>query len=92
MKKTQKIPLRQCMGCREMKNKKELLRVLRTSEGEVFLDLSGRQNGRGAYVCRCKECFVKARKNHSFERSLKTVIPEEVYDKLEKEMAELGLG
>lgn len=86
MKKT---PLRQCVGCREMMPKKELLRVIRTPEEEVILDSTGKQNGRGAYLCKSVECFKKARKTKGLERSLKVAIPEEVYDKLEKEMDHL---
>ena len=84
-----KIPVRQCIGCREMIPKKELLRVIRTPEEEVVLDATGKQNGRGAYLCRSTECFAKARKTKGLERSLKVSIPDEVYDKLEKEMNHL---
>ena len=73
-----------------MKNKKEMLRVLKTAEGEVVLDATGRRNGRGAYLCFSKECLQKARKNRGLERSLKMGIPSEVYDNLEKELSELG--
>ena len=82
-----KIPQRQCMGCRERKAKKELIRVVRTPEGAVCLDFSGKLNGRGAYLCPEPECLKKARKAKSLERSLEVEIPEEVYDRLEKEMA-----
>lgn len=85
-----KLPMRQCTGCREMKNKKEMLRVLKTPEGEILLDATGRKNGRGAYLCRSIECFEKARKNHGIERSLKVQIPEEVYEDLKKELEKLG--
>ena len=84
-----KIPVRQCVGCREMIYKKVLLRVIRTPEEEVILDSTGKQNGRGAYLCKSLECFQKARKSKGLERSLKVAIPEEVYDKLEKEMNHL---
>ena len=84
-----KIPVRQCVGCREMIPKKDLLRVIRTPEEEVVLDSTGKQNGRGAYLCRSTECFAKARKSKGLERSLKVSIPDEVYDKLEKEMNHL---
>lgn len=84
-----KVPLRQCVGCREMIEKKVLLRVIRTPEEEVILDSTGKQNGRGAYLCKSLECFQKARKNKGLERSLKVSIPEDVYDKLEKEMNHL---
>ncbi|WP_277934387.1 RNase P modulator RnpM [Parablautia intestinalis] len=80
-----KIPLRQCIGCGEMKSKKEMIRVLKTPEEEILLDATGKKNGRGAYLCREKECLVKARKNKGLERSFKMKIPNEVYDNLEKE-------
>lgn len=85
MKTKNKIPMRQCTGCREMKNKKEMIRVLKTAEDEIVLDATGKKNGRGAYVCFSKECLEKARKNHGLERSLKAAIPDEVYESLEKE-------
>lgn len=85
-----KIPMRQCVGCQEMKSKKEMLRVLKTAEDEIVLDATGRKNGRGAYLCFSRECLEKARKNKGLERSLKMSIPSEVYDSLEKELDELG--
>lgn len=90
MSANRKVPMRQCTGCGEMKNKKEMLRVLKTAEGEVVLDATGRRNGRGAYLCFSKECLQKARKNRGLERSLKMGIRSEVYDNLEKELSELG--
>ena len=84
-----KIPMRQCTGCQEMKNKKEMIRVLKTAEGEIFLDATGRKNGRGAYICRSSECLEKAVKNRGLERSLKTQIPEAVYEELKKEFAQI---
>lgn len=89
MKTKNKIPMRQCTGCREMKNKKEMLRVLKTAEGEILLDATGRKNGRGAYICRSEECLEKAMKNRGLERSLKTQIPEAVYEELKKEFAQI---
>ena len=89
MKMKTKIPMRQCTGCREMKNKKEMMRVLRTPENEIILDATGRKNGRGAYICRSMEGLDKAVKNHGLERSLKTGIPQEVYEDLKKEFEEL---
>lgn len=86
MKTKNKIPMRQCTGCREMKNKKEMIRVLKTAEDEIVLDATGKKNGRGAYLCFSSECLEKARKNRGLERSLKAAIPEEVYDSLEKEL------
>lgn len=80
-----KIPLRQCVGCGEMKSKKEMMRVLKTTEGPIVLDVTGKKNGRGAYVCVDHECLKKARKNKGLERSFKMSIPDEVYDSLEKE-------
>ena len=85
MKTKNKIPMRQCTGCREMKNKKEMIRVLKTAEDETVLDATGKKNGRGAYICFSRECLEKAKKNHGLERSLKAAIPDEVYENLEKE-------
>lgn len=87
---TKKIPLRQCIGCGEMKSKKEMIRVLKTAEDEIVLDTTGRKNGRGAYLCPSMDCFKKAVKNKGLERSFKTAIPKEVYETLEKEMEQLG--
>ncbi len=81
-----KIPQRQCVGCKEMKDKKALLRVLHTPEGEFVLDVSGRKNGRGAYICPNTDCLAKAVHNKGLERSFKMPIPKEVYDSLKKEM------
>jgi predicted RNA-binding protein YlxR (DUF448 family) len=81
-----KIPQRQCMGCRERKNKKDMLRVVRGVDGAVTLDFSGKLNGRGAYVCPDPECLKKARKTRALERCLEVEIPEAVYDRMEKEM------
>ena len=83
-----KIPMRQCVGCGEMKNKREMMRVLKTAEGPIELDTTGRKNGRGAYLCMDKECLVKARKNKGLERSFKMSIPDEIYEKLEKDFEE----
>ena len=81
-----KIPLRQCVGCREMKPKKELIRVIKTPEDEVLLDINSRTNGRGAYLCFCAGCLQKARRSRGLERSLKIAIPDEIYDRLEEEL------
>lgn len=81
-----KVPLRMCTGCGEMKPKKELVRVVRSPEGEISLDLTGRKPGRGAYVCRSVECLRRARKARRFEKAFSCQIPEEVYDRMEKEM------
>ena len=83
-----KVPLRRCMGCNESKPKKELVRVVRTSEGEVLLDLAGRKPGRGAYVCPSAACFAKARKAKRIERALECTIPDEVYDAMQARIAE----
>jgi len=81
-----KIPQRQCMGCRERMDKRQLIRVVRTPEGNVQLDFSGKLNGRGAYICPKADCLKKARKAKSLDRSLEVTIPEEVYDRLEREI------
>lgn len=83
-----RIPLRQCLGCREMKPKRELIRAVRSPEGEVSLDFRGRKPGRGAYVCPNPECLKKARKARALERAFSCQIPEEVWDALEREMQE----
>ena len=87
---SKKIPVRRCVGCQEMKNKKEMIRVIRTKEGEFLLDATGKKNGRGAYICPSKECFQKAVRNKGLERSFKQSIPAEVYEALEKEMGLIG--
>lgn len=81
-----KVPMRKCTGCQEMKSKKEMLRILRTPEGEIVLDVTGRKNGRGAYLCPRRDCFEKAMKNKGLERSLKVRIPTETYESLKKEI------
>ena len=78
--------MRKCIGCGEMKPKKEMLRIVRTTEGEFVLDATGKANGRGAYICRNKECLLKAIQTKGLERSFKQVIPEKVYESLKKEM------
>lgn len=80
-----KIPLRQCIGCGEMKAKNKMLRVLKPTEGDICLDATGKKNGRGAYLCIQKECLQKAHKSKGLERSFKMNIPEEVYNTLYKE-------
>lgn len=87
---TKKIPQRQCIGCGEMKNKKEMLRVLKTTDDQIIIDATGRKNGRGAYICPSMDCYKKAVKNKGLERSLKMAIPKEVYEALEKEMDSIG--
>lgn len=81
-----KIPMRQCLGCREMKPKRELIRVVRSSEGAVSLDFRGKSPGRGAYVCPNAQCLKKAIKTKAFERAFSAQIPEEIYRALEEEM------
>ena len=81
-----KVPLRKCLGCDEMIGKKGLLRIVRSKEGEISLDLTGKKSGRGAYICRDLQCFGKARKRKAFERSLKCRIPDEVYERLQQEI------
>lgn len=83
-----KVPLRKCTGCQEMKNKKELIRVVRNDEGEFSLDTTGKKQGRGAYICPNKECFEKAHKSKGLERSFKTSVPETVYEQLQRELAD----
>ena len=85
-----KVPMRQCVGCGEMKSKKELLRVIKTPEEDIVLDITGRKNGRGAYICASMECLRIAQKKHGLERSLKVSIPEDVYESLEKEMSKVA--
>ena len=83
-----KIPMRQCVGCGEMKSKKEMMRVLKTADGSIILDTTGRKNGRGAYLCMNRECLARAGKNKGLERSFKMSIPREIYENLEKEFEE----
>lgn len=84
-----KIPMRQCVGCREMKPKRKLIRVIRTSEDEILIDVTGKKNGRGAYICPNRECLEKAVKNKGLERSLKISVPQEIYEDFEREMGNL---
>ena len=86
MATNKKIPMRKCVGCQEMKSKKEMLRVLKTTEDEIVLDTTGKKNGRGAYLCPNGECLKKAMKSKALERAFSTQIPAEIYDALEKQM------
>ena len=86
-----KIPQRQCMGCRERKAKRELIRVVRGTDGSVSLDFGGKAPGRGAYICPDPECLKKAIRSKSLDRSLEVTIPQQVIDRLTKEM-EAGRG
>ena len=88
MEKVKKIPLRQCLGCREMKPKKELIRVVRSPEGDVSLDFKGKLPGRGAYVCPSPECLARVRKSRALERAFSAQLPTEVYEALELQMKE----
>jgi hypothetical protein len=81
-----KIPVRQCIACRQEKSKNELVRVIRTPEGDICIDKTGRKNGRGAYICMSMDCYEKAVKTKAIERSLKVEISDEVYEQLGKEM------
>ena len=89
MAANRKVPMRRCVGCQEMKSKKEMIRVIRTQEGEFSLDATGKKNGRGAYICPSAECLRKAVRNKGLERSFKQPIPAQVYEALEKEMEKL---
>lgn len=84
--KTKKIPMRMCLGCNEMKPKKELVRVVKSKEGEISLDLTGKKAGRGAYICRNPECLKKARKARRLEKSFSCMISDEIYDGMEAEL------
>lgn len=81
-----KIPMRQCLGCREMKPKRELSRVVRSPEGEISLDFKGKNPGRGAYICQNPDCLKKAIKSKALERAFETEIPKEIYEKLREQM------
>lgn len=85
--KPRKIPMRQCLGCNQHKPKAELLRVVRTPEGETVLDFTGKRSGRGAYICRDVACLRRVRKSHRLERSLDCSIPDTVYDRMEAELS-----
>lgn len=85
-KKVKKIPMRQCLGCNEHKPKIELLRVVRSPEGEISLDFKGKKSGRGAYICRDVKCLRRARKSRRIDRNLECEIPDSVYDAMEAEL------
>ena len=86
--KIRKIPLRQCLGCNEHKPKRELLRVVKSPDGEISLDFTGKKSGRGAYICHDVRCLKKARKSRRIDRSLSCTVPEEVYDRMESELCD----
>ena len=85
--KQKKIPLRKCLGCGESKDKRELVRVVRSPDGEVSLDLTGKKAGRGAYICKDVSCLKKAKKQKRFERAFECEIPDEVYAQMEDELS-----
>jgi len=86
--KVKKIPMRMCLGCNEMKPKKELIRVVKNAEGEISLDLTGKKNGRGAYICQSIDCLRAARKARRLEKSFQCRIDDSVYDSMEEELSE----
>lgn len=91
--KQRKLPLRKCTGCQEMKNKKELIRIVRSDEGNFSLDETGKKSGRGAYICKSEECLLKAHKSKGLERSFKSPVPKEIYEQLKKELVDYaGVG
>ncbi len=87
-----KIPMRQCVGCREMKPKRELLRVVRSPQGEIALDFRGKNPGRGAYVCSDAACLARAKKSRALERAFGVPVPDEVYDQLSQQLEEHADG
>ncbi|MEA5143764.1 MAG: YlxR family protein [Oscillibacter sp.] len=86
MPKPKKIPQRQCVGCRAMRDKRDLLRIVKAPDGTISLDTTGKKSGRGAYVCHDPECLKKARKSRALERTFEVAIPDPVYDALEEQM------
>ncbi len=92
MGQAKRVPMRKCVGCQACKSKREMLRVLRTPQGELVIDATGRKNGRGAYLCRAKACLEKAQKRKGLERSLKRSVPGGVYESLEKEIERIEIG
>lgn len=84
-----KIPMRMCTGCREMKPKQELIRIVKSPEGDISLDTTGKKNGRGAYVCKNIECIKKIKKQKALNRAFDTPVEQDIYDSLEKEFAEI---
>lgn len=86
MQKVKKVPQRKCIACQDRDNKKELVRIVKNKEGHIFLDRTGKANGRGAYICNCSECLRKAIKSKALNRAFKMEIPDEVYESLIKEI------
>lgn len=89
MAKIKKIPQRQCAGCQQVKNKKDMIRVLHTADGEFIIDSTGKKSGRGAYICPDIECLNKAIKNKGLERSFKQAVPKEIYESLQRELTNI---
>lgn len=83
-----KVPMRKCIGCNESKTKKELVRIVRSPEGDISLDLIGKKSGRGAYICPDAECLKKARKSKRLERIFETAVPDSVYEEAERLLSE----
>ena len=90
--KVKKVPIRQCLGCNEHKPKIEMIRVVRSPEGEISLDTRGKKSGRGAYICHSVSCLNKARRSRRIERALECAIPDEVYNTMEEELRLEGEG
>ncbi|WP_270646678.1 RNase P modulator RnpM [Paeniclostridium hominis] len=88
MQKVKKVPQRKCIACQDRDNKKELIRIVKNKEGQIFLDKTGKANGRGAYICNCSECLKKAIKSKSLSRAFKVEVPDEVYESLMKEIGD----
>ncbi|MGI6004049.1 MAG: RNase P modulator RnpM [Christensenellales bacterium] len=89
-KGTKKIPMRMCVGCRDMHPKKQLVRIVRSKEGQVSLDTTGKAPGRGAYICRDSACFQRALKTRAVERALETGLPQDIVERLKSELDALG--
>ena len=84
-----KVPMRMCIGCREMKPKNELIRVVKAPDGEIKLDFTGKQSGRGAYICKCANCLKKAQKVNSFAKAFETAVPASIYERLSEELEKI---
>lgn len=89
MNMARKLPLRKCTGCQEMKDKRQLIRIVKTKEGSISIDSTGKKNGRGAYICKSITCLEKAIKNKGLERSFKVSIPSDVYSALKEELIKI---
>lgn len=86
--KERKTPMRMCTGCGEMKPKRDLVRVVKSADGAISLDLTGKANGRGAYICRSAECLKKAQKNKRIDRAFEIAIPDEIYNRMQEEIGD----